>query len=270
MRARFLGAFLGILTALGAGTARAADPDANAVAVAERTMAAMGGAQAFAAQRYLTFRFSVERDGEASPGWRHVWDRATGSYVLEGTTRDGKALRVIFNVNTHAGDAWLGDEKAAGEDSTKYLEYAYARFINDTYWLLMPWKWLDPGVHLAYEGEQTLDGTVYDVVQLSFEDEVGLTSSDHYWAYVSRESGLMERWAYVLQDEEGNPGTGEPRMFRWGDWNTIEGTGVRLSEVKTAIPEGDAPLRIKCPIEKLATGTEDGVFDPPPAADPKE
>jgi hypothetical protein len=254
----------------GSRPAVAEDRDPRAVQIAGSMMEAMGGKAAFDAQRFLSFRFVVERGDEELANWLHFWDRYDGRYRLEGKTREGLDLRVIMNVNDRKGRVWLGGELQTEEQAAPRLEQAYGRFINDTYWLLMPWKWLDPGVHLAYEGEQTLDGTVYDVVQLSFEDEVGLTSSDHYWAYVSRESGLMERWAYVLQDEEGNPGTGEPRMFRWGDWNTIEGTGVRLSEVKTAIPEGDAPLRIKCPIEKLATGTEDGVFDPPPAADPKE
>jgi len=262
MRARFLGAFLGILAALGAGTARAADPDANAVAVAERTMAAMGGAQAFAAQRYLTFRFSVERDGEASPGWRHVWDRATGSYVLEGTTRDGKALRVIFNVDTHAGDAWLGDEKAAGEDSTKYLEYAYARFINDTYWLLMPWKWLDPGVNLAYEGQEEVEGIPCDVVRLTFGD-VGLTPNDCYWGYVSTESGLMIQWQYLLQDETGKPGTGERSTFRWEQWEDAGG-GIRLSRRKTGAGEGG--IAIVFPELRLSTSVDEDTFRPGPAA----
>ena len=31
---------------------------------------------------------------------------------------------------------------------------AYAIWVNDTYWLLMPYKMKDPGVTLAYDGEE--------------------------------------------------------------------------------------------------------------------
>jgi len=256
------------LGAIGPRIATAEDRDPRAVEIAGSLMEAMGGKAAFDAQRFLSFRFIVERDGEEIANWLHSWDRYDGRYRLDGKTREGADLRVIMNLNDRTGRVWLGGELQSEEAAAPQLEQAYGRFINDTYWLLMPWKWLDPGVNLAYEGEQTLDGTVYDVVQLSFGTGIGLTSSDHYWAYVSRESGLMERWAYVLQDEEGNPGTAEPRMFRWDGWETVAGTGVRLSIVKTPVPASDPPLAIRCPIETLSPVTDDGVFAPPPAAKP--
>jgi hypothetical protein len=263
MTARRMLALVAAVAALAAGPARGETKDPKAVAVAERTMTAMGGSDAFAAQRYLTFRFTVERDGQASPGWLHVWDRDTGRYVLEGTTREGKALRVVFNVNTHMGEAWLDTVKAAGEDSSKYVEYAYARFINDTYWLLMPWKWMDPGVSLAYEGQQDVQGTPCDVVRLTFEG-VGLTPNDSYWAYVSVDSGLMIQWQYLLQDDEGNPGTGDRTTFRWEDWEDVGG-GIRLSRRKTRVGD-DAKMAIVFPMVRISPTMDESAFRPGPAA----
>ena len=220
-----------------------ADSDPEAVVVAEHLMDAMGGRETYDNTRYLTFRWGVERDGEVASPFLHSWDKWTGDYVLEGTNREGKPYRVVFNVNDRTGAATVDGVAAEGEQKDQLLEYAYGRFINDTYWLLMPWKWLDPGVNLAYEGIETIDGNEYDKVKLSFGD-VGLTSSDVYWAYVSRRTGLMERWAYVLQDEEGNPGAGDPSVFAWTEWTEAGDTGLRFSLYKPRVG-GEGSIAIK-------------------------
>jgi DNA-binding beta-propeller fold protein YncE len=146
---------------------------------------------------------------------------------------------------------------------------AYGRFINDTYWLLMPWKWLDDGVNLTYEGERQVDGRTYDVVLLTFDTGVGLTSGDRYWGFVSRETGLMDRWEYVLQKEDGSPGDGAPTAWTWGGWRDAGG-GVRLATRKERIG-GEKPLAIVSPAVSLAAEAPEAVFHPilrPPAAAP--
>jgi hypothetical protein len=67
---------------------------------------------------------------------------------------------------------------------------AYATFINDMYWLFMPWKWMDMGVNLKYLGQKPLGQETYDVVQLTF-GKVGLTPGDMYHAYVSPKNHLI-------------------------------------------------------------------------------
>ena len=207
--------------------------DPAAVAVASRTLQAMGGEPAFAALRTLKFDFVVERDGQEVARIHHVWDRWDGRYRLEGLNRDGKAALTLFNVqNAGVGRSWLDGKELDGDALKKALERAYGRFINDTYWLLMPAKMQDPGVNLASEGESAQDGKTYDVVRLTFGEGVGLTPKDTYWAYVSKDSGLMERWEFVLTDQEAK----DRAAFLWTDWQTV--LGVRLAMAKTAVGGG--------------------------------
>jgi hypothetical protein len=111
------------------------------------------------------------------------------------------------------------------------LDNAYGAWINDTYWLLMPYKLNDPGVTLGYDGEETIDGTTYDRVTLSF-DNVGLTPKDRYWAYINRDTHLMDRWAYILKGGEG-PAT----AWQWKGW-TRHG-GVMLAPERVALEGGN-------------------------------
>jgi hypothetical protein len=255
----------------------ASDPgstnDRRAVAVAERSMAAMGGKERFAAARLLRFDFAPVRDGKVTSSYHHWWDRQTGAYRVEGVSKEGVPYRILFDVNSKQGKAWLGDRELAGEELAQWLERGYGRFINDTYWLLMPWKWLDPGVNLEYAGKKTVDGQEYEVVTLSFGSGVGLTSNDHYWAYVSTKSNLMERWEYVLETEEGAPGTAAPTPWAWEDWKETQ-AGVKLATMRRKLV--DPPFQITFPVAELRSDVSEAelatIFHPteplPPAAAP--
>lgn len=211
--------------------------EVTATAIAEASIEAMGGQRAFEETRLLRFDFVVSREGSELARHRHWWDRWTGDYRVEGKNREGQAYRVIFNVNDRKGQAWLDGIEQMDEALDAQLEMAYGRFINDTYWFLMPWKWLDPGVQLTLQEPKEVDGTTFDIVELSFTDGTGLTSGDHYWGWVSRTSHRMERWEFVLQGEDGKPGDGEPSAFLWTDWVRTD-SGLLLSTVKSALSEG--------------------------------
>jgi len=255
--------FAGFLLAARSPGARCAEAkqDPEAVALARKTLQAMGGEEAFAKLRTLRFDFAVIRGGVELARFRHVWDRYDGRYRVEGKTKDGKDLLILFNVNDKAkgGRVWVGGEEASGAELEKYREFGYDRFINDTYWLLMPAKMLDPGVNLAYEGEVTDEGKRYRVVRLTF-DNVGLTPGDSYWAYISPETGLMERWDFVLQDQKKKE---DRTTFLWGKWEEI--AGVRLSLSKQT---PDAATIIAFDHVSGSASADDSVFQPPGAPSP--
>ena len=216
-----------LLAALFSGlpaTAAEEGSDAKAVAIAEGTLAALGGQDAWEKSRYFRFDFFGFRT--------HHWDRYTGRHRLEGKSREGVEYVVLHNVNTREGEVWLNGAKAEGEDAKQWLERAYGAYINDTYWLLMPYKLLDPGVLLKYDGEETIDGVVYDKLKLTF-GKVGLTPGDTYWAYINRTTRLMDRWAYFL---EGWTADKKPTAWSWLNWQRFG--GILLSGQRKNLDDG--------------------------------
>lgn len=191
--------------------------DAQAARVADEAWQALGGDAAWNQARFLRFSFEVEKEGKILASYRHAWDRFTGRYRLEGTNKEGKPFVILFNVNDRTGKAWVDGKPADPEKTRQMLEYGYGRFINDTYWFLMPYKMKDPGVHLAYEGEKSDDsGKKWQVVRLSFDKGIGLTSGDQYHAFIDPASHLMGRWDYELEGEEHDKGS-----WNWTDWKKI-------------------------------------------------
>lgn len=255
------------LAACGAPDARppeaddAAPPSDSAQVLAARAMQALGGQGAWESARFLSFRWIVEREGQ-SVARSHAWDRYTGRYRVE-YDRDGTRQVAIFDVDeirrdpelwkVPAGEAWADGRRLEGAAADAALAQAYRIFINDSYWLLMPFKWTDPGVHLSYEGRQMLDDRQdYAVLHLSFEPDLGVTN-DEYWAYVDPATGIMAAWRYKLQGQ----GEAGPIIW-WRDWQRVG--PIRLAADRVW-PDGQTRIRF----EALQASAEvpEGAFAPP-------
>jgi len=239
----------------------------QAVVVVEGMMDAMGGPAAWEKARYLRFDWVVEREGKQVAHVRHLWDRWDGRYRVEWETREKHKIVALFNVNTKEGKVTVDGKPVEGEDLKKNLEAAYGRFINDGYWLLMPWKLKDPGVKLEYAGKTELDGKGYDLVHVHF-GQVGLTPGDHYWAYINRDTHLMDRWAYFLQGmvkDKGEPALEKATVWDWRKWEDVG--GIKLAGEKVMVGP-DANARIHFPLLKVLPRVDAAAFESFEAAMP--
>lgn len=191
------------VAALAAATPAAAASDPRAVALAESVMETMGGRDAWEATRYLRWSFFGRR--------LHHWDRRTGDVRIESGD-----LLVLMNLDTRKGRAFVaGAEVTAADSLAGALEDGWAMWVNDSYWLLMPYKLLDPGANLTYEGESALaDGRAADRLGLTFDPGTGLTPANRYDVWIARDTGLVEQWAYYPDAADPEPKFTLP----WGGW----------------------------------------------------
>jgi hypothetical protein len=113
--------------------------------------------------------------------------------------------------------AWVNGNPIEGDSLKKLIQRANALWVNDTYWMLMPYKLRDPGVTLKYAGDTTMAGMTFDRLALSF-DHVGLTPGDHYWVYVNRADHRVERWEMVLEGDQP-----PPVAYTWEGWEQHDG-----------------------------------------------
>ncbi len=199
-------------------TASAVMPEVETTAdsVAMTVYSAYGGPEAWSALPYLRFDFATGTEDDRQVHGRHFWDRMTGEYRVEMPEGEDSVYVALFNVNTQEGNVYLNGSEVDDERAAELLEGAHRRFINDTYWLLMPVKLFDPGVTRTYLPDSS--NAEHDVLQLSF-GEVGLTPGDQYWVYVDKETGLVDQWAFRLQS---HPSDHVPQKIRWADNTTFD------------------------------------------------
>lgn len=193
---------------------------------------ALGGAERFAALRGLRWDFGTSVNDTVRSTRHHAWDKATGWHRASGVRRDGVAFAVAHMVgDSTRGWATLGERSLSGDSLKRAIRRGEALWTNDTYWFLMPYKLLDPGVTLTDLGDTTLAGRPHRRLGLSF-GEVGLTPGDRYTVFVDSGTWRVTRWAYVLEGQ-----STPPVEWIWDGWEQHE--GLWFSTVRRA-PEGSA------------------------------
>ncbi len=202
------------------GAPKAFDPagsDPQAIAAVDQAQHTLGMPESWHKAHYIEFTFgSARNDSLQGKGRHHCWDTWTGRYRIEGDSRQMKKHYIVIfkNINDPtSAQVWLDGEKQADSTNQKLGKQLYGAYINDTYWLLMPYKMKDPGVHLKWLGMET-DSTCMKTcakVKLSF-DEVGLTPKDHYWVYINPEDHMITSWKYFAGEGD------QTLVTTWEDW----------------------------------------------------
>lgn len=180
------------------------DSDSKAISIADEVMNAMGGRTNWNNTRYITWNFFGSR--------KHLWDKWTGDVRIESLRSD---LSISINIRSMEGQAMKGGLKVEHPDSLKeLLQYGKSAWINDSYWLVMPFKLKDSGVTLKYlRNDTTLSGAQSDVLGLTFE-AVGDTPNNGYEVWIDNESRLVTQWAFYRNASDTVAGFTLP----WGDY----------------------------------------------------
>jgi hypothetical protein len=188
-----------------------AGSDPRALAIADQVMQALGGRAAWDKARILCWTYLSRR--------KHTWDKWTGDYRLD----EGNQV-VLMNLGTGAGRVFdKGVEVKDRETVQAALKRTRSVWINDSYWLLMPYKLKDSGVTLKYAGAgELVDGRPADVLDLTF-DAVGDTPDNRYRVFVGRDTHLVERWQFFEQRADVDPKLDTP----WAGWEWHG--GIRLA-----------------------------------------
>lgn len=170
--------------------------DEKASKLADAVIKSMGGEKAYNNTRHIAWNFFGIRS--------LVWDKFTGDVRID-NVKDKSVY--LVNVNSKTGKVMLKSQAVdAKPDSVqKLLKQAEEIWINDSYWLVMPFKLKDPGVTLKYLGtDKTTDGKETEVLEMTFTN-VGVTPDNRYKIYIDPTTNLVVQWAYFKKYSDEKP-----------------------------------------------------------------
>lgn len=179
-----------------------AGTDTPGVALARR-VATKAGLEQLGGVAELRFRFVVLSGDERVADAFHRWDLRGGRDHVT-WSEAGHAYDVVVALDARTATGTLDGAPLSGEAAHDAAEKAYERWVNDSYWLLLPLKLLDPGVRLTLDPPREHAGRRYEILSLRF-DHVGLTPGDHYWLFVDPQTARIERWEMVLEGQTSAP-----------------------------------------------------------------
>jgi hypothetical protein len=164
--------------------------------LAHRTVDLLGGGGALERARYFSYTFKVEKNNNEVGSFPQRWDRVTGDYHVSGRRPDGIPFEATINVNTRAVSGTIqGRTVSSPDDLKKLYQFAYERYIADTFWLLMPLKMVDPPFQREYDGPRNDScGHTWDLLKLTVEVKPGNPPAGVYWPWISRGTGMVEEW----------------------------------------------------------------------------
>lgn len=188
--------------------------DPRAIEIADQVMEASGGRANWDAVDTLHWNFFGMRE--------LIWNKTTGDVTI---TSEKEKYEMNINILTDEGSVIRNGEKVTNTDSLKiFLNQAKEIWINDSYWLAMPFKLKDSGVQLKYIGDgMTQDSMAAEVLELTFQS-VGVTPENKYLVYVDKKSNLVSQWDFYAKANDPKPRFSMP----WKGYKKID--GILLSE----------------------------------------
>lgn len=212
MPKKLLNLFLSLVLSSGAFHVNAKEyqHDTRAAEIADATVEAMGGRESYDKLRFISWNFFGKRF--------HVWDKYTGDIRIE--FGDNFSDVLIMNIHTKQGKWWQQGQAVTDKALlTDKLNWAYRIWINDSYWVVMPFKLHDPGVNLAFSRQDTsLKGKAVDVLTMTFND-VGVTPDNKYELFIDKQTHLIAEFAFYPTVD-----SAEPRFRRpWANYQAFEG-----------------------------------------------
>ncbi len=176
-----------------------------AVVLADQVMNSMGGRKAWDRTKVLYWNFFGART--------LLWDKEQNRVRIDIPKSE---MVIALNMGDMTGKVWqAGEEMVQADSLKKYLDRGKRIWINDSYWLVMPFKLKDSGVTLTYVGEDTTStGIQADVVRLTFEN-VGVTPQNAYDVWIDYDKKQVRQWAYYSDAANAEPNF----VLPWSDYN---------------------------------------------------
>ncbi|MCP9235158.1 hypothetical protein [Lewinella sp. JB7] len=193
--------------------------DAKAIAIADSVVKYHGGRRAYDEARFLKWTFFGVRT--------LTWDKEEDRVRIEVPEKE-----MIYLLD-YSDDDLTGAVRKEGVEMTNpnslaiYLQSANSMWINDSYWLVQPFKLKDSGVTLKYVGEETdpQQKRPSEILELTF-NEVGDTPGNRYRLYVDKENYRINTWQFFRSATDEAPAMETP-FNGYRDYNGIMLSGDR-------------------------------------------
>lgn len=199
--------------------------DYAAIELADSIMSAMGGRQNWEQIQFIEWKI---------PGKRKLtWDKRADRVRIESFS---DSTIYLLDLKSQTGKVKKGASEITDEKAkTAYLEQARDYWFRDSYEFLMPYKLKESGNTLKYLGEDTLQGTYYNILELTFRDS-GKNAKSKIQVFVDMKDNLVKEWAY-FENKELDSAT---FVRVWDNYQPFE--GILLSSNRS---DGSGPAEVK-------------------------
>ena len=226
----------------------------RATEIVDRMIAAHGGLEAWRRIRDVHFRerrvrFANEERPETTSERDIYMKRRNGDWMVRIEVAAGGRLEQIGPDGLPADGFIVTEPIVMVYDGEEYLETRGGRRVTDPeilrstrfivaawrYWFGIPFVIKDPGVNLAYEGEEILYGQPVHAIEGTFAEGVVDNPDDVFRYYINKETHMVESLRYRMQ---GRPRFREFRMQKYVQMDGILHDTLRQYQTHEGVNDG--------------------------------
>jgi len=222
-----------IVLALGLliSTAAWSQPDPVADSLARQVFDSAGGAEIWSSVPYVLFSQATEINRIPNRVIRHLWNRKTNQYRMELPGPAGQPYVVLFDLDTRQGKAYWNADELESNEASDWVEKAYRRFVNDSFWFLAPMMLFDSGVERTFLPDSSNETEGFLHLRFTLPDRA---PAKEFYLQIDRSLGRITQWKYRAPADAPN---GPFRIFEWRDYGqyTTPGGDLILSARKRSL-----------------------------------
>ena len=223
----------------------------EAVALAEKVLAAHGGAAAWEKAKQIRWHQAIERDGKVVTSGQQAWDRWNGRHWLELDRDDGNNTGVMYEIYGDYASGYILSKSGSKQpvppaEIRNAIVLARQAWQRDATILCAPFLLLEPGSKLELVGEIKDDATggVYTELKLTFDPKDTVRAGLTVHLYADAATGLVgridlevgaDRFAYTLSGFQNVGGLKLATERK----NTGSGEAVKLKDIKVGGVDDD-------------------------------
>jgi len=190
----------------------------------DEMITALGGKQNFYNLKNVTYEYTYNnpKGPKMVSKETYVFDGELSHAIYTEHTQLGKGVKLVEGFDGQ--QAWAKDN---GKLLTDEKAISMARFKRKTnyYWFTMFFKLQDEGLILSYEGGRQVEGRLYDLVKVTFKDQIG-DAKDTYLLYINQRTKLVDQFLFTVASF----GKMEPFLMRVR-YETIDGIKIPSDHV---------------------------------------
>ncbi len=190
-----------------------AQQDTRADSLARKVFESAGGVEVWSSVPYVVFSQATEVNRTPTRIIRHLWNRKTNQYRMELPGPAGKPYVVLFDIDTRQGTAYWDSVELETRETSRWIEEAYQRFVNDTFWLFAPMFLFDAGVERSFLADSSTEDIDILHIRFALPDRA---PADEFYLHVARSSGRINLWKYRAPADDPE---GPLRIFEWREYD---------------------------------------------------
>lgn len=206
--------------------------------IADKVLAAHGGAAAWEAAKQIRWKQTVTMDGKPTSGVEEAWDRWNARHWAALEREKGGAFAVMYDIYGSYSAGYIqgrtgGKQVVGSGEAAEGVKMARKAWQRDTVATLAPFLMYEPGAKVEYKGIAKDGDLELQEIMVTFDPKDTAREGTELHLYVDKDTFLVKRLAIAT-------GSGEKSVYELTNYKAFG--GLQIATERKNLGSGETVL----------------------------